>query len=260
MCYSSMPVFGGRRQQRFGLRQVSATAGVCQDSPVRFVLPTVGSAAIAALISVASLAGPAGVMLVALALVILLAAGWPQLLRLAAPAGSSVVVGACGAAAVLVVGLTAQRSLSWAHNLTWLTPVLAMSVIAAFLHQLTRTDGRAHLVESVTGVVSGIMVAAMAAGWAATAARPGGSAVMLAVTCPMTVVALVLALAAPGRGRRWVTPLVGVLGAVCGAVLGSGTPHVGLAYGSLAGLLVGLAASYGCAGGAIAYLIATLVG
>ncbi len=163
---------------------------------MRFVLPTVGSAAIAALISVASLAGPAGVMLVALALVILLAAGWPQLLRLAAPAGSSVVVGACGAAAVLVVGLTAQRSLSWAHNLTWLTPVLAMSVIAAFLHQLTRTDGRAHLVESVTGVVSGIMVAAMAAGWAATAARPGGSAVMLAVTCPMTVVALVLALAA----------------------------------------------------------------
>ena len=48
-------------------------------------------------------------------------------------------------------------------------------MLAAFVHELVRRDGRERLVESVAGTVAGVVLAATAAGWVATGRTDGGT-------------------------------------------------------------------------------------
>lgn len=100
------------------------------------------------LLGMASLAS-AGVLAFALAAaVVVVAWGWAGALALPTPRGTvgTIVVG--GLALVAAVGLPDEGP--W---LMWVPAALALAMLAAFVHQLLRRDGRPRVVQSVSAVV-----------------------------------------------------------------------------------------------------------
>ncbi|GAA1165542.1 hypothetical protein GCM10009584_03000 [Ornithinimicrobium humiphilum] len=77
-----------------------------------------------------------------------LAWGWAGALALPSPRGSLTVIVVGGLALVLSVAFRTGEP--W---LVWVPAALAISMIAAFAHQLFRVDGRPRLVQSVSSVV-----------------------------------------------------------------------------------------------------------
>lgn len=163
----------------------------------------------AAFVGTGALAG------VLLACGLLLAWGWPVLLDLPRPPGSSVVL-LVGAAGIGLVTFLAPRG----GDLRWLVTALAVSLMATFLHELVRTDGRRALTRSITGAVFGLAVLAVGAfhinalvafdGKVASYAAAAGVAISL-------VVDLVI-----GRTRlgEWSLPLGMLLAAGAGTAIG----------------------------------------
>lgn len=125
------------------------------------VLAALTSIALAALIAVAGYAGPALLAAAAAVAVLAVALGWGTLLDLPAPRGSGIVVALTGWAGIG----TAAIASSQAGPLAAFSSLLAFSVLVSFVHELARRDGRVDLVESVTGTVSGQVVAVLSAGW-----------------------------------------------------------------------------------------------
>lgn len=174
-------------------------------------VPALSAAVLGAMVALAALAGPtllAGALLV---VVVVMATGWPTLLGLPTQRGSTTVLALCGTAAVLVVSLAGDDE----QRLAWLAPVLALSVVATFAHQLLRRDMRPRLVESVAGVVSGVVVIELATGWLAAAAT--STDLVLAGIAALVPAALALALPLPLR----VTGAAGLVAGVVFAVLAS---------------------------------------
>lgn len=163
---------------------------------------------------------------VVLALGLIFAAGWPRLLSLPTARGGSLVIALTALAAVVVVRLTALGDLA---------PVMGLAVVAAFVHQMLRRDGRPRLVESVAGVVSGTVVVVSASGWIAV--EEGAVTAELVVTAAATIAAAaaVTAVRAP---VRLVAALATAVGGGAGLLTGSLLDGVG----EVPGLLVGLAA------------------
>jgi hypothetical protein len=116
-------------------------------------LTMVTTMAFAALVGLTAYASP-GFVAVSVALAgLVLAWGWPQLLSLPSPRGTSTVL------AVGTVLMTAAVLLTdEAPYLQWMPAAMAVSVIVAFLHQLMRRDGRPRLAESVSASVTGLAV------------------------------------------------------------------------------------------------------
>lgn len=182
------------------------------------------------LLSVAAYAGVGALAAAAVLVVAVLAWGWPMLVDLPSPRGSSTVVGVGGAACVASVALSREEPL-----LQWLALALAGAVVLEFVHQLARRDGRPRLVECVTGTLAGVVVLASMSSWLAlprTEVQAGG---VLLVAVPVAVGLAVQALPLPAR-------LAGVAGVVAAALL------AGLVAGLLpqptvlSGLVTGLAA------------------
>ena len=178
--------------------------------------PTVG----AGLIACAALAAGAAGGTYALAAVLtvcglVLACGWPILLDLPRPPGSSAVL-LVGVVGIGLVTFLAERS----GGLRWLVTALAVSLIATFLHELLRTDGRRSLVTSIAGTVFGLAVLAVGAfhinalvqfdGAVATYAAAAGVAVGLVIDF------------AVGRTRlgEWCLPIGMVVAGAAGTVIG----------------------------------------
>jgi hypothetical protein len=163
---------------------------------------------------------------VVLALGLVFAAGWPRLLSLPTERGGSLVIALTALAAVVVVRLTSLGDLAL---------VMGLAVVAAFVHQMLRRDGRPRLVESVAGVVSGAVVVASAAGWLAV--EGGDVTAALVVTAAATIAAAAAVTAVPGPTRS-----VAVLATVAGGGVGLLTGALLGGVGPVPGLLVGLAA------------------
>lgn len=163
---------------------------------------------------------------VVLALGLVFAAGWPRLLSLPTVRGGSLVIALTALAAVVVVRLTSLADLAL---------VMGLAVVAAFVHQMLRRDGRPRLVESVAGVVSGAVVVASAAGWLAV--EGGDVTAALVVTAAATIAGAAAVTAVPGRTR-----LIAVLATVVGGGVGLLTGALLEGVGPVPGLLVGLAA------------------
>ncbi|WP_122263649.1 hypothetical protein [Ornithinimicrobium cerasi] len=109
---------------------------------------TVAVVVVCLVLGMASLAS-AGVLAFALAgAVVLVAWGWAGALALPTPRGTvgTIVVG--GLALVAAVGLPDEGP--W---LSWVPAALALAMLAAFVHQLLRRDGRPRVVQSVSAVV-----------------------------------------------------------------------------------------------------------
>lgn len=109
--------------------------------------------AFAALVALTGYASPRFVALAVALAGFVLAWGWPLLLSLPSPRGTTAVL-AIGTVLMTGTALVTRDD----PYLEWMPAALAVSVIVAFLHQLMRRDGRPRLTESVAAVTSGLAI------------------------------------------------------------------------------------------------------
>ena len=197
--------------------------------------------AAAALLSVAAYAGVWSLAVAALLVVAVTAWGWPTLVDLPSPHGSTSLVALGGVACVVAVALSREEPL-----LQWLALALAGAVVGEFVHQLARRDGRPRLVECVTGTLAGVVVLASMSTWVALPRTSIGGGGVLLVAVPVAVGLALQALPVPGR----LASVSGVgVSALLAALLAGFVPEAPV----LAGLLTGLAA------GAVAVMLHRLL-
>jgi hypothetical protein len=192
------------------------------------------SVVLAGLLGLGAYAGTVPLAAAALAVVLVLAWGWPALVDLPSPRGTTAVLALGGAASVLSVALTDAEP-----RLNWLALAIAGSVVAEFVHQLLRRDGRPRLVESVSGTIAGLVVLGSLSSVLALVDAPAGPAGVL--TWAVAVAVALLALLAPVSSR--IIIVVGaLLAAVAGGLLGMLLDDGTLLAGALTGVLCGAVA------------------
>ena len=109
--------------------------------------------AFAALVALTGYASPQFVALAVALAGFVLAWGWPLLLSLPSPRGTTAVL-AIGTILMTGTALLTRQD----PYLEWMPAALAVSVLVGFLHQLMRRDGRPRLTESVAAVTSGLAI------------------------------------------------------------------------------------------------------
>ncbi len=165
-------------------------------------------------------------------LALAIAVGWPLLLNLPNVLGSAVVIALGGAGAVLAVAGT--RGGPWLRELPI---VVALAILLAFVNELARQDGRARLVDSVSGTVTGVLVAASAAGWLAAERSVGGTSLVVTGAVALAVAA---ATSAAPLGE-WLGALVTTgAGIAAGTAVGVLSPDFPAAVGPVLGVSMGL--------------------
>lgn len=151
-----------------------AEGPVVDRRPVVPVGLTLGVVAVALLIAVAAAAPPLFLTLVLGLCVGIVAWGWAGTLGLPTPRGTVGVIVVGGLA--LVISVAARESVPW---LGWVPAALAISMVAAFIHQLFRRDGRPRVVESVSSVVLALALIACGVLLVPLARTPEGFALIL---------------------------------------------------------------------------------
>ncbi|MCQ1952544.1 hypothetical protein [Arthrobacter sp. zg-Y238] len=104
---------------------------------------------------------------------------WPHLIGVPARKTQGATLGLVGAGAVAAAYFAPAAAM-----LTWLPAAVAVGVGAVFLIQLLRGTGQAHRLESIVGIISGVLVTAMGSGWVAADRLAGtdGNPGLLSVT------------------------------------------------------------------------------
>jgi len=138
------------------------------------LVPALTGVALCLLLALGATAGLPALAAALLLATVAIAVGWATLLNLPTPRGSTAVIALAGAVGVTVAAVTDTPP-----YLRWLPGVLAVAVLIEFGHQLLRRDMRPRLVESVTGVVTALVVVAFGAGWLAAWHDDGGTGVVL---------------------------------------------------------------------------------
>lgn len=186
----------------------------------------------ATMIVVAGYAGTAVLALGLVMLVLVLAAGWPVLLSLPDPIGSAALVALTGLGAVGV----GMRPPEPDRPLAGFAVLLSLSVIAAFGHELVRRDGRHDLVDSVTGTLSGQVLAMLGAGWLLLPDAQIGVATLLVAAVAVASARAATALPWPVSVTGWVAFVAGLIGALLAALTQQG--FIDLAPAAAMGLAV----------------------
>lgn len=192
------------------------------------------TAVLGAVVAGSAVLHPTVVTVVAVLLALAVAYGWPRLLDLPVPLGAFVVVALGGAGGAVVVGVTSGEP-----SLRDLPVVVALAVLLTFVNEMARQDGRARLVDSVSGTVTGVLVAAAGSGWIAADRTVAGPGLVVAGAVALAVGAAVSAVPLGG----WVAVLVTTAAAVIGggaaaAVMPRIDPVTGVVLGVAVGLLV----------------------
>lgn len=177
-------------------------------------------------------AGELPVVVAAAFLALAIAAGWPILLNLPNLLGSSVVIALGGAGAVVAVAAT--KGAPWLRELPI---VVALAILLAFVNELARQDGRARLVDSVAGTVTGVLVAASSAGWLAAERSVGGTELVVTGAVALAVAAFVSAFPLGSWLGALVTTGAGVAAGVAVGLLSTDVPA---AVGPVLGLAMGM--------------------
>ena len=166
-------------------------------------------------------------------LVLLVAAGWAPLLRLPAQGGTTVVVALAGLGAVAVAWATRGEPV-----LRNVPLVLAMALVLAFVAEMLRRGGRPRLVESVSGTVTGAVVAVCCSGWVAAGRSEAGASLVVVSAVGLAVAS---AVSATPVARSWAGSLVGVaLGGVAAGGAAMLVPSIDPVSGLVAGVVTGL--------------------
>ena len=188
------------------------------------------------------LAGAGGVWLLAAAVLLVqavLAYGWFSVVPVPDTASSTLLVGAAGLAADVVLFTDDRlRAEDADPSLAPLASVLGLLFLAALVSQLARRDGRVALTSSLAATVTGGALTVFVAAWLPTLQSRGafvGSAAALAGAAVASALA-----ALPGR-RGLLAALAAALAAVVGALIGSSEDVVGAAAGAGLGLGAGVA-------------------
>lgn len=189
-------------------------------------------AAVATPLAVASLAETPFFLVLSLALaVVVMSWGWAGTLALPTPRGTAGVLAIGGLAMVAAV---ATREVD--RSLTWVPAAIGVSMLAAFLHQLLRRDGRPRVVESVSSVVLGLSVIASGVILVPlSASELGGRLIVIAL------VAATLSALTDLAGHRealipWLAALAMVVGGAAGLLL-AGSWGIDLVVGACLGVL-----------------------
>ena len=164
-------------------------------------------------------------LIVVCLLVPLTAQGWPALVRSQHDQG--------GTAVVTLTGLTAAVAVALRRDYGAAGVVMALSVLAAFLTQMARQDGRKDLVEDLSATVAGNLIMVSGAAWCAL--TPGLADPAVIVPCALALFAGALLTVLEVRATilealtLTVPALVaGVAGGVLAAVGFFGPGHTGL--------------------------------
>jgi hypothetical protein len=183
---------------------------------VTAVLGALASVALAALIAVAAWTATPLLLAAAVGLAVLvLALGWGSLLDLPAPRGSAVVISVIGLAGA---GVALQAD-AMTRPLAPFAALMALAVLLAFAHELLRRHGRPHLVESVTGTLSGQAIVLIGGGWVMLpSTKLGLTAVTTAVGCVLGARVGAL-LPVPARWVGWVALAGGLVAGVFAGVM-----------------------------------------
>lgn len=196
----------------------------------RAVLTAAASAAIA----VGAFLGEIPLIIIIALLGLAFAFGWSSLMRLPSIGGSTLVVSLTMVGALAVVAFTTTEP--W---LVYLPVVLAFGVLLAFINEMLRPIPRSHLIDSLFGTVSGVIVTVCGAGWLAAFRIEHGLHIVVISAVALAAASTAGALKAP----RWlVIILTFTLGTTAGAVaahfLEPTTLIAGLVQGALAGLII----------------------
>lgn len=191
-------------------------------------LVAVASVVLAALLALAGYAGSSVLVAAAALIVVVSAIGWGPLLRLPDPRGTFLVIALTGWAAIGV----ASWSVTQARPLATFAVVLAFAVLAAFAHELLRRGGRPQLVESLTGTLSGQVVAALASGWVLLPSAAPGLGGLIVATVTVGAACLVAGLPLAPRVAGWGSLAIGATaGAVAAFVFAEATVQACVAAG-----------------------------
>lgn len=182
-----------------------------EGMPVPLVLAVTG---ISALLAVAATASPVLLAVALAALAGVVAWGWAGALALPSPRGTVGVLAGGGMA--LVLAAVAREEAPW---LVWLPAALAISMIAAFGHQLLRIDGRPRVVESVSSVVLGLTLIGCGVLLIPATRTAEGLALVLGALAAAAASALSDLLGRWGPLRGLTTPLALLTGGGAGALV-----------------------------------------
>lgn len=191
----------------------------------RAVISSVATAAFAA---VALASWDAALAIMAL-LVLVFAWGWPQLLALPAFTGTRVLLA--------LVAVAAFAAVWFSGDLRHLTLVAALAIVAAFVREFARRDGRPRLIESLAASAAGIVVIVSAAGWVAIGDGPEQLTVVLTAGVALAAGTACAAIHLP----PWPHAILTIVAAtVVGVGGGYFLPEVGYVVSGLIGFTAGL--------------------
>ena len=170
--------------------------------------------AFAALVGLTGYASPDFVALAVALAGLVVAWGWPQLLSLPSPRGTTTV---------LVIGTVLMTGTALltreAPYLQWMPAALAVAVIGAFLHQLMRRDGRPRLTESVSASITGLAVISAGVALGPLPEFLNGEHALAATMAGLGVGVLADPLIKVDRLRHWALFISMFLGGVAGMVV-----------------------------------------
>ncbi|MCI7457732.1 MAG: tellurium resistance protein TerC [Actinomyces urogenitalis] len=163
-------------------------------------------------------------LVLVLVLVPLTAQGWPALVRSRHHRRATVVVALTGIAAVAAVALTQDFGSAGL--------VMGLSVLAAFVAQMLRHDGRPGLVEDLSATVTGNLVVVCGAGWCALEPGVADPAVIVPCCLALLLGAILTTLQVRALVLETLTVTVpalaaGIAGGVLAAVGFFGPAHTG---------------------------------
>lgn len=214
---------------------MSQTTEIERDRELRArgSLPLAGVVGVVGLIlAVAAVANPVLLAAGLAVCAVIIAWGWAGTFGLPSPRGTLGVVLIGGL--TLVGAVAVQDSQPW---LVWVPAALALSMIAAFLHQLMRRDGRPRVVQSVSAVVLGLTLVACGVLMIPASHTAEGIALLLAALAAAVASSLTDVLSRFAVLRPWLAAL---------AMIGGGAVAVAIAVGlngdPTTWLLVGVAA------------------
>ena len=196
------------------------------------VLVALASTLLAGLVAAAAYLGSPTLVAGAVAVpLLLLALGWGSLLELPDLRGTTATLLVSGAAAASLGVVFSDRS----QPLVAFAVLIAGSVLLAFVHELARRGGRPGLVESVTGTLSGQVIAVLGAGWVLLPSTALGRGGVYVAAAAVIAASIGLVIPVDQNLRGWVAFAAGT--AAAGATTLTVVPS-GLAEGVVLGVAV----------------------
>ncbi|QFG69552.1 hypothetical protein [Ornithinimicrobium pratense] len=164
--------------------------------------------AVALTLGIAAAASPVLLAVGLAACASVIAWGWAGALALPTPRGTFGVLALGGLA--LLAAVVGRDASPW---LGWLPAAAALSMIAAFLHQLLRRDGRPRVVESVSAVVLALAVVGTGVLLVPASRTDLGIALVVGALAAAAASALTDLLGSLPAARPWLTPVALLAGA-----------------------------------------------